>query len=77
MDFRVFESRATKFSRAGIELNGDNGSVLGEVIFENKFIDNWSLHLPALGSHRRVFDGKARTRPGIKDARIGINRYAC
>ena len=30
MDFRVFGNRATKFSRAGIELNGDNGSVLGE-----------------------------------------------
>lgn len=48
-DFRIFGNRFTKFSRAGIELNGDNGSILGEpfgVIFENEFIDNWS---PGLG----------------------------
>jgi Right handed beta helix region len=47
-DFRIYGNRFTKFSRAGIELNGDNGSILGEpagVIFENEFIDNWSPHL--------------------------------
>jgi hypothetical protein len=47
-DFRIFANRFTKFSRAGVELIGDNGSVVGEpvgVIFENDFIDNWSQHL--------------------------------
>jgi hypothetical protein len=47
-DFRIFGNRFTKFSRAGIELIGDSGSILGEpigVIFENEFIDNWSPYL--------------------------------
>ena len=47
-DFRIYGNRFAKFSRAGIELNGDNGSILGEpvgVIFENEFIDNWSPYL--------------------------------
>jgi hypothetical protein len=47
-NFRIFGSRFTKFSRAGIELNGDDGSIHGEptgVIFENEFIDIWSPYL--------------------------------
>jgi len=47
-DFRIFGNRFTKFSRAGIELVGDDGSIHGEpvgVIFENEFIDNWSFNL--------------------------------
>ena len=47
-DFRIFGNRFTKFSRAGVELIGDDGSIQGEpvgVIFENEFTDNWSLHL--------------------------------
>jgi Right handed beta helix region len=47
-DFLIFGSRFTKFSRAGIELVGDDGSVHGEpkgVIFDNEFIDNWSSYL--------------------------------
>jgi hypothetical protein len=47
-DFLVFGSRFTKFSRAGIELVGDDGAVHGEprgLIFDNEFIDNWSSYL--------------------------------
>jgi hypothetical protein len=47
-DFRIYGSRFTKFSRAGIELVGDDGSIHGEqrgVIFDNEFIDNWSHNL--------------------------------
>jgi len=47
-DFRIFGNRFTKFSRSGIELRGDDGSIHGEpvgVIFQNDFIDNWSRNL--------------------------------
>src|SRR5262249_8169364 len=47
-DFLIFGSRFTKFSRAGIKLVGDDGSVRGEpkgLIFDNELIDNWSSYL--------------------------------
>jgi len=46
--FRIFGSRFTKFSLAGILFLGDDGSTHGSptgVIFENDFIDNWSFNL--------------------------------
>ncbi|MHA1565519.1 MAG: right-handed parallel beta-helix repeat-containing protein [Alphaproteobacteria bacterium] len=47
-DFQIYDSRFTKFSRAGIQLHGDAGSVRGSargVIYENEFIDNWYPNL--------------------------------
>lgn len=49
LDFQVYDSRFTKFSRAGIQMQGSAGSVKGDargVIYENEFIDNW---YPSLG----------------------------
>jgi hypothetical protein len=43
-NFRVYNSRFTKFLRAGIELVATLGTVRGEqtgVIYQNQFIDNW------------------------------------
>jgi hypothetical protein len=48
-NFQIFDSRFTKFLRAGIEFRGDFGSLPGEqsgVIYRNEFIDNW---YPTLG----------------------------
>ena len=45
---QIFDSRFTKFLRAGIEFRGDAGSVPGEpngVIYKNEFIDNWYIYL--------------------------------
>ena len=45
---QIFDSRFTKFLRAGIEFQGDAGSVPGEpngVIYNNEFIDNWYIYL--------------------------------
>jgi hypothetical protein len=47
-DFQIFNSRFTKFLRAGIEFLGDAGSKWGEqrgVIYGNEFIDNWYTYL--------------------------------
>jgi len=47
-DFQIFDSRFTKFLRAGIELRADAGSVPGEqsgVIYRNEFIDTWHRNL--------------------------------
>ena len=47
-DIQIFDSRFTKFIRAGIELRGDAGSIHGEqtgVIYRNEFIDNWYPYL--------------------------------
>jgi len=47
-DFQIFNSRFTKFLRAGIEFQGDAGSNWGEqrgVIYGNEFIDNWYTYL--------------------------------
>lgn len=43
-DFRIFGSRFTKFTRAGIEIVGTVGSNPGEprgVIYDNEFTENW------------------------------------
>jgi hypothetical protein len=45
---QIFDSRFTKFLRAGIEFSGQAGSVPGEptgVIYHNEFIDNWYTYL--------------------------------
>jgi hypothetical protein len=47
-NFKIFNSRFTKFLRAGIEFRGDAGSAPGEqmgVIYRNEFIDNWYINL--------------------------------
>jgi hypothetical protein len=47
-NFQIFNSRFTKFLRAGIEFQGDAGSIPGEqmgVIYSNEFIDNWYINL--------------------------------
>jgi hypothetical protein len=47
-DFQIFNSRFTKFLRAGIEFQGDAGTLPGEqrgVIYANEFIDNWYINL--------------------------------
>lgn len=47
-DFQIYDSRFTKFSRAGIQMLGNAGSVRGNargVIYENEFIDNWYPNL--------------------------------
>ena len=47
-DFQIFNSRFTKFLRAGIEFQGDAGSRRGAqrgVIYHNEFIDNWYVYL--------------------------------
>ncbi len=44
IDFEIFDSRFTKFSRAGIEIVARNGSNPGEargVIYNNQFFDIW------------------------------------
>jgi hypothetical protein len=45
---QIFDSRFTKFIRAGIEFQGNIGTVPGEqtgVIYRNEFIDNWYTNL--------------------------------
>jgi hypothetical protein len=47
-NFKIFNARFTKFLRAGIEFQGDAGTVPGEqigVIYRNEFIDNWYSNL--------------------------------
>ena len=47
-NFQIFNSRFTKFLRAGIEFQGDAGTKWGEqtgVIYGNEFIDNWYTYL--------------------------------
>ena len=47
-DVQIYDSRFTKFTRAGIELIGSQGSAPGEqtgVIYHNEFIDNWYTYL--------------------------------
>jgi hypothetical protein len=47
-NFQIFNSRFTKFLRAGVEFQGDAGSKWGEqrgVIYNNEFIDNWYINL--------------------------------
>jgi hypothetical protein len=47
-NFKIFNARFTKFLRAGIEFQGDAGTVPGEqmgVIYRNEFIDNWYVNL--------------------------------
>ena len=47
-NFKIFNSRFTKFLRAGIEFQGDAGTIQGEqmgVIYRNEFIDNWFVNL--------------------------------
>ena len=59
-DFQIFNSRFTKFLRAGIELQGDAGSKWGEqrgVIYNNEFIDNWYVYL----GYGVAIDGSAST----------------
>ncbi len=49
IDFQIYDSRFTKFTRAGVHLRGNAGSVTGEavgVIYRNEFVDNW---YPGLG----------------------------
>jgi hypothetical protein len=45
---QIFDSRFTKFLRAGIEFSGQSGTKHGSptgVIYHNEFIDNWYLYL--------------------------------
>jgi hypothetical protein len=45
---QIYDSRFTKFIRAGIEFVGDSGTVRGPqtgVIYHNEFIDNWYTYL--------------------------------
>jgi hypothetical protein len=59
-NFQIFNSRFTKFLRAGIEFQGDAGTRQGPqrgVIYGNEFIDNW---YPTLGYGVAV-DGSAST----------------
>jgi len=47
-DVQIYDSRFTKFTRAGIEFIGSQGSAPGEqtgVIYHNEFIDNWYTYL--------------------------------
>jgi hypothetical protein len=47
-NFQIYDSRFTKFIRAGIELVGNSGTMQGEqtgVIYKNQFIDNWYTSL--------------------------------
>jgi hypothetical protein len=47
-DIQIFDSRFTKFLRAGIEFAGQSGTNPGNptgVIYHNEFIDNWYLYL--------------------------------
>jgi hypothetical protein len=47
-NIQISNSRFTKFLRAGIEFQGDAGSMPGEqtgVIYHNEFIDNWYINL--------------------------------
>jgi hypothetical protein len=47
-NIQIFDSRFTKFLRAGIEFLGSAGTVPGEqtgVIYRNEFIDNWYTNL--------------------------------
>jgi hypothetical protein len=47
-DLQIYDSRFTKFVRAGVELVGDAGAVHGPqtgVIYHNQFIDNWYSYL--------------------------------
>jgi hypothetical protein len=47
-DVQIFDSRFTKFLRAGIEFAGQSGTKHGNptgVIYHNEFIDNWYLNL--------------------------------
>jgi hypothetical protein len=59
-DFQIFNSRFTKFLRAGIEFQGDAGSKWGRqrgVIYHNEFIDNWYVYL----GYGVAIDGSAST----------------
>ena len=59
-DFQIFDSRFTKFLRAGIELRGDGGSRPGEqsgVIYNNEFVDNWYQYL----GYGVAIDGSAKS----------------
>jgi hypothetical protein len=47
-NFQIYDSRFTKFIRAGIEFVGNSGTKQGEqygVIYRNQFIDNWYTSL--------------------------------
>ena len=47
-NFQIYNSRFTKFMRAGIEFQGDAGTRQGAqqgVIYRNEFIDNWYVNL--------------------------------
>jgi hypothetical protein len=47
-NFQIYDSRFTKFIRAGIEFLADSGTAPGEpygVIYHNEFIDNWYTYL--------------------------------
>jgi hypothetical protein len=47
-DVQIYDSRFTKFLRAGIEFEGTAGSVHGNptgVVYHNEFIDNWYPYL--------------------------------
>jgi hypothetical protein len=47
-DVQIYDSRFTKFTRAGIEFVGSAGKVRGEptgVVYRNEFVDNWYTYL--------------------------------
>lgn len=59
-NFQIFNSRFTKFLRAGIEFQGDAGTRQGPqqgVIYRNEFIDNWYVNL----GYGVAVDGSAST----------------
>ena len=59
-NFQIFNSRFTKFLRAGIEFQGDAGTRQGPqrgVIYGNEFIDNWYVSL----GYGVAVDGSAST----------------
>jgi hypothetical protein len=59
-NFQIFNSRFTKFLRAGIEFQGDAGTRWGPqqgVIYRNQFTDNWYVNL----GYGVAVDGSAST----------------
>jgi hypothetical protein len=84
-NIQIFDSRFTKFLRAGIEFRGDAGSVPGEqngVIYNNEFIDNWYIYLgygvaingTVKSWHRKIALGSSNA-VFIEDNYFDLNRH--
>jgi hypothetical protein len=84
-NIQIFDSRFTKFLRAGIEFSGQSGTKYGNptgVIYHNEFIDNWYPYLGygiAIGGDPRSWKGSVK--PGsakalfIEDNLFDRNRH--